>query len=200
MRTRQKNPLTREKLLETAQHLMLAKGYTATSVEEICETADLTKGSFFHYFASKEDLGKAVLDRYVHTMLEAAQKAPFFKKSDPLQRIYGYIDFMIAASKDPARRSGCLLGNFAQVLTDTNPEIRTQCAAHFRLWSDMLKQELDAAKAVYKVRGLDTGALADHFIALFEGSLMLAKTGQDLGVIANNLHHFKMYLKSIFSK
>lgn len=200
MRTRQENPATREKLLETAQHLMLAKGYTATSVEEICEAAKLTKGSFFHYFASKEDLGKAVLDRYVNTMFQAVHNASFLKKGDPLQRLYGYIDFMIALSKDPARRSGCLLGNFAQVLTDTNPEIRTQCAAHFSLWADMLKQELDAAKAVYKVRGLDTGGLADHFIALFEGSLMLAKTRQDLDIIANNLFHFKNYLKSIFVK
>ncbi len=200
MRTRQENPATREKLLETAQHLMLAKGYTATSVEEICEAANLTKGSFFHYFPSKEDLGKAVLDRYVIIMFQEVQNAPFLKKSDPLQRLYGYIDFMIEVSKDPARRSGCLLGNFAQVLTDTHPEIRTQCAAHFRLWADMLKHELDAAKAVYKVKGLDTGTLADHFIALFEGSLMLAKTRQDLDVIANNLNHFKNYLKSIFVK
>ncbi len=126
MRTRQENPVTREKLLETAQHLMLAKGYTATSVEEICEASKLTKGSFFHYFAGKEDLGKAVLDRYVNGMLKAAQDAGFLKKSDPLQRVYGYVDFMIEISKDPARRSGCLLGNFAQVLTDTHPEIRAQ--------------------------------------------------------------------------
>ncbi len=200
MRTRQENPATREKLLETAQHLMLAKGYTATSVEEICEAADLTKGSFFHYFPSKEDLGKAVLDRYMKTMFQDAHNAPFFKKSDPLQRLYGYIDYMIELSKDPTRRSGCLLGNFAQVLTDTHPEIRTQCAAHFKFWADMLKQELDAAKAVYKVKGLDTGTLADHFIALFEGSLILAKTRQDLDVVANSLFHFKNYLKSIFVK
>jgi len=200
MRTRQENPAAREKLLETSQHLMLAKGYTATSVEEICEAANLTKGSFFHYFASKEDLGKAVLDRYVLSMFQVARDAPFMKKKDPLQRLYGYIDFMIEVSKDPARRSGCLLGNFAQVLTDTHPEIRTQCAAHFNLWADMLKQQLDAAKAAYKVKGLDTGSLADHFIALFEGSLMLAKTRQDLEVTANNLFHFKNYLKSIFVK
>jgi len=200
MRTRQANPAARVKLLEMAQHLMLAKGYTATSVEEICEAAELTKGSFFHYFASKEDLGKAVLDRYVVSMVHDARNAPFMNKKDPLLRVYGYIDFMIEVSKDPARRSGCLLGNFAQVLTDTHPEIRTQCASHFSLWVDMLKQELDAAKAAYRVKGFDTGSLADHFIALFEGSLMLAKTRQDPDVIANNLHHFKIYLKTLFGK
>ncbi len=200
MRTPQANPAAKEKLLDTAQHLMLAKGYTATSVEEICEAANLTKGSFFHYFASKEDLGKAVLDRYVVSMFHLVRAAPFMKKKEPLLRLYGYIDFMIEVSKDPARRSGCLLGNFAQVLTDTHPEIRTQCAAHFHLWADMLKQELDAAKAMHKVKGLDTGSLADHFISLFEGSLMLAKTRQDLDVVANNLQHFKNYLKNIFEK
>lgn len=200
MRTRKENPAPREKLLETAQRLMLAKGYTATSVGEICEAANLTKGSFFHYFASKEILGKAVMDRYVNTMFQAVQNAPFSKKRSPLERLNGYIDFMIEISKDPARRSGCLLGNFAQVLTDTHPEIRTQCAAHFRLWADMLKQELDAANAVYKVKGLDTGSLADHFIALFEGSLMLAKTKQELDVVANNLDHFRNYLKTIYKK
>ncbi len=200
MRTRQENPVTREKLLETAEHLMLAKGYTATSVEEICETASLTKGSFFHYFESKEALGKAVLDRYVLTMFQTAQNASFRKKSDPLQRLYGYIDFMIELSKDPARRSGCLLGNFAQVLSDTHPEIRAQCEAHFAMWVELLKQELDAAKTAYKVKGLDTRTLADHFISLFEGSLMLAKTRQDVTVITDNLAHFKNYLKSIFKK
>lgn len=201
MRTRQENPATREKLLETAQHLMLAKGYTATSVEEICEAANLTKGSFFHYFASKEDLGKAVLERYVLSMFQIVQNAPFSKKSDPLQRLYGYIDFMIEVSKDPARRSGCLLGNFAQVLSDTHPEIRTQCETYFRKWAEMLKRELDQAKTVHAVKQkIDSQGLADHFIALFEGSLMLSKTRQDQKVIAKNLEHFKRYLKSIFER
>ena len=86
------------------------------------------------------------------------------------------------------------------MLTDTHPAIRTQCAAHFNFWADRLKLELDAAKAAYKVKGLDTRSLADHFIALFEGSLMLAKTRQDLDVIAKNLQHYKKYLKSIFAR
>ncbi len=200
MRTRKENPAAREALLDTAQQLMLAKGYTATSVDEICETAHLTKGSFFHYFESKERLGKAVLERYMSSMFQVAQNAPFMKKSDPLLRLYGYVDFMIELSKDPARRSGCLLGNFAQVLSDTNPEIRTQCVGHFSTWVEMLKGELDAAKAACKVKGVDTGRLADYFIALFEGSLMLAKTRRDVEVIASNLHHYKNYLRNIFGR
>ncbi len=201
MRTPQANPVTKEALLETAQGLMLSKGYSATSIDDICKAANLTKGGFFHYFSSKEDLGKAVLERYTLSMFQLARNASFSKKSDPLQRVYGYIDFMIELAKDPARRSGCLLGNFAQVLSDTHPEIRSQCETYFNKWVDMLKHELDQVKTAHRIKhAIDTRGIADHFVALFEGSLMLAKTRQDLDVVANNLHHFKTYLKNIFDK
>ncbi len=178
---------------------MLAKGYTATSVEEICAAAEVTKGSFFHYFESKEDMGKAVLDHFMSSMSKAVLDSPFFKKKDPLQRIFGYIDFMIEVSGSPERRSGCLLGNFAQVLSDTYPDIRLLCARHFNWWSEMLKHELDEAKAGCAIKAaIDTRALSEHFIALFEGSLMLAKTRRDVGIIERNLGNFKQYLKSIF--
>ena len=201
MRTAKSDSATKVKLLEAAQRLMLAKGYSATSVEEICEVAGLTKGSFFHYFKSKEDLGKAVLDYFMASMSKAIAGSPFFKKTDPLQRIYGFIDFMIDISRDPERRSGCLLGNFAQVLSDTHPDIRSLCAKHFAWWAGMLKNELEGAKAGSAIKkSVDTQGLAEHFIALFEGSLMLAKTQQDIDIIQRNLLNFKRYLKTIFEK
>ena len=199
MRTKRLDSAIRVKLLEAAQRLMLAKGFTATSVEEICETAKVTKGSFFHYFASKEDLGKAVLDHFMTAMSKAVLEAPFFKKDDPLQRIYGYIDFMIEISRDPERQSGCLLGNFAQVLSDTHPDIRSICARHFSWWAGTLKHELDEAKDRHAIdKSIDTQVLAEHFIALFEGSLTLAKTQYDIGIIERNLRNFKLYLKTIY--
>src|SRR5689334_24216214 len=64
MRTAQTYTPTKEKLLDAAQQLMLSKGFPATTVDEICDTAGFTKGSFFHYFESKEQLGKEVLNRF----------------------------------------------------------------------------------------------------------------------------------------
>ena len=187
-------------MLEAAQRLMLAKGFTATSVEEICAAAELTKGSFFHYFRSKEELGKAVLDYFMASMFQSLRDSPHFQHSDPLSRIYGYIDFMIEVSRDPERSSGCLLGNFAQVLSDTHPDIRVLCAHHFSRWAGILKHELDAAVAgLPRQSGVDTQVLAEHFIALFEGSLTLAKTRQDFGIIERNLRNYQQYLKSIFA-
>ncbi|MBI4490372.1 MAG: TetR/AcrR family transcriptional regulator, partial [Deltaproteobacteria bacterium] len=80
---------TQERLLDASQQLMLAKGFVATTVDEICEAAGVTKGSFFHYFKSKEDLGKSVLDRFCHVRLKLMQGSPSQKKKDPLERVYG---------------------------------------------------------------------------------------------------------------
>ncbi|MBI5379009.1 MAG: TetR/AcrR family transcriptional regulator [Nitrospirae bacterium] len=190
---------TKERLIEAAERLMLAKGYEATSVEKICRQADLTKGSFFHYFGSKEDLARVVLDRFVSTRFQAFQQAPFLKKRDPLQRVYGYVDFAIELSRNPQAINGCLLGNFAQELSHTRPKIRSRCAHHFVQWADALRQDLERAKAKHRPKtAIDAHSLAEHFIAVMEGSLILAKANQDMKVVEKNLSHYKRYLKSLF--
>jgi len=201
MRKAQTYSPTKEKLLEAAQRLMLAQGFPATTVDEICEAAGLTKGSFFHYFESKEDLGKAVLDRFCSSMFQIAQEGPFHKKRDPLQRVYGWVDGYIEMSKNPALQNGCLLGTFTQELSDTHPGIRALCTEHFAQWAEMLKRDLDEAKAKYAPKApFDTQSLAEHLIAVLEGSLIIAKAKQDRGVLEKNLQHFKRYVKSLFER
>lgn len=191
----------REKLLERAQELMLAKGFVATTVDEICRAAGLTKGSFFHYFRNKEELGKAALDRFVQAQLEMVGRGSFRKKTDPLERLYGWVDSVIEASKSPLAQKGCLLGNFSQELSDTHPEIRSQCAQRFSQWTDLVKKDLDEAKAKHLPRSrLDSQGLAEHFIAVIQGSLILAKAKQDFSMVEKNLGHFKRYLRTVFGR
>jgi TetR/AcrR family transcriptional repressor of nem operon len=191
----------RERLLEHAQDLMLTKGFVATTVDEICKAAGLSKGTFFHYFKNKEELGKATLDRFFRSQLEMVGRGSFRKKADPLERLYGWVDSVIEASKTPMARKGCLVGNFSQELSDTHPEIRSECAQRFSEWTALLKKELDEAKARYLSRSsLDTQGLAEHFIAVLQGSLILAKAKQDFGTVEKNLGHFKRYLKMVFEK
>ena len=201
MRRKLENSPAREKLLERAQELMLAKGFVATTVDEICKAAGLTKGSFFHYFRNKEELGKATLDRFVQAQLDVVGRGSFRKKPDPLDRLYGWVDSVIEASKSPLAQKGCLLGNFSQELSDTHPEIRSQCARRFSEWTDLLKKDLDEAKARHLPRSrLDSQSLAEHFIAVIQGSLILAKAKQDFSMVEKNLGHFKRYLESVFGK
>ena len=191
----------RERLLDTAQKLMRSKGYVATTIDEICAAAGVTKGAFFHYFTDKQDLGKAALTGFMAAQQRRVQKAALAPDADPLKRVYGYVDFAIKLSRDPASRQGCLLGNFAQELSDTHHEIRDLCAQHFSQWAEMLRRDLDAAKTRHAPRArFDTASLADHFIAVFEGALIMGKAKQDMRVVEQSLRHFRNYLQSLFGK
>ena len=191
---------TKERLLDAAQALMLAKGFSATTVDEICEQAKLTKGSFFHYFKSKEALGQALLQRFCETG-DRLHHSLCGKERDPLKRVYAYIDGVITLSRDRVMSRGCLLGTFAQELCDSHPAIRRQCANGFEAWAVQFGEELRRAKARYAPRAaFDPKELAEHLIAIMEGSLILGKARNNMKVVERNLRHYARYLRSLFGR
>jgi TetR/AcrR family transcriptional repressor of nem operon len=190
--------VTRQKLLDAASELMLAKGYTATSVDEVCDAAGLTKGSFFHYFEGKEHLGRVVAQRFYTSWHQMSQSAPFRRKKDSLERVLGHVDFFIEMSRAPTWK-GCLLGTFVQELSQTHPQIRTVCAACLDDLADSLEKDLEEAKAKYSPRARwNARSLAEHMIAVAQGAVILAKAKQDSKVFEQSLGHFKDYLKRLF--
>jgi TetR/AcrR family transcriptional repressor of nem operon len=198
IRTAQENSPTKDRLLDAAEQLMLTQGFTATTVDEICEAAKLTKGSFFHYFESKDQLGKEVLLRFCEASQRLHQSS-CCQETDPLKRVYSYVDFAIKMANNPEMRQGCLLGTLAQELSDTHPEIRSVCAKGFSRWADLMRQDLAAAKAQYAPKStFDPEGLAQHFIAVLEGSFILAKAQQDSALVEKSLRHFRAYLGMLF--
>ena len=104
-------------------------------------------------------------------------------------------------SKEPMTNKGCLLGTLAQELSDTHPEMRSLCQEGFAEWAKMFKRDLVKAKARYAPQAsFDPQSLAEHFIAIAEGSHILAKVKQDRRVIEKNMQHFKQYLKGLFKQ
>lgn len=194
MRTADPHAPTKEKLLDAATKLMLSQGFEATSVDEIIAEADASKGSFFHFFKSKNALGKEVLKRFVLRRALALDAAPFQKAKDPRTRALGWIDATISALQDPATPKSCLLGNFAQELAPTHPDFQTLCAQEFSRSSAGLERDLAAAGCA------DAPRLADLFLAILQGSLTLIKAKQDVSVGVENLRHFRRYVESLFPK
>src|SRR5574341_572288 len=109
---------TKGRLLDEAMALMLRKGFSATSVDEICQRAGVTKGGFFHYFKDKEDLGRALLDHYWQVGHERLQGAVRHTEADPLMRLGAYVDWFVEISKNRQIPKSCLFGNFAQELSN----------------------------------------------------------------------------------
>lgn len=188
---------TKARLLEAAEKLMLTQGYAATTVDAICEEAELTKGSFFHYFEDKEHLAREALERFCTT---AGQLHRAFSGDDPdpLKRVYQYLDSMIAMVKQPSI-TGCLLGMFSQELADSHPGIRKRCCDGFDDWAGHFGAELAAAKARHAPDAdFDPKELAQHLIAVAEGGMILGKARGNMGTVAIHLKHFKAYLRHLF--
>jgi TetR/AcrR family transcriptional repressor of nem operon len=181
--------------------LMLENGYSATGVDNVCRAAKVTKGSFFHYFKTKEDLGKAVLDRFYRGMQAMAAQSPHFKKDDPLERVLGWMDFASDGSRDPRTLKGCLLGTFSQELSQTHEAIRKECDSKFCEWTGSIRKDLDDAVARHKPKTpIDTAGLASHLVASLEGAIILAKAKGDGKPIRETMQHCKAYVSSLFGR
>jgi TetR/AcrR family transcriptional repressor of nem operon len=200
-RTANPHPESKEKLLSAAQQLMLEKGYWGTTVEDICGAAGLTKGSFFHYFKSKDDLTKAAIERFGSERMDAFCSAPCRTESDPLQRVYGNLDLIASMASNPDSPRSCLVGNITQEVAETNSELRRHCCDHFSDFVGMIQKDFEEAKTRYKPRGdIDPKSLAECLLAIIQGSLLLGKAKDDRmkTTLQNNVLHFKTYVQRLF--
>ena len=181
----------KEKLLEAAQTLMLSKGYPATTVDEICELASVSKGSFYHLFDSKEELGLAVLEAFQARNQQLISEGPQADVSDPVDRALQLLDHLVTGAGE-TWGSGCLLGNFALDLADTHPVIREAVSEKFR----QVAEELAEGMAPLGREGGHPDApsaaeIAEQFIVVVEGALILAKAHKDWSYVTRALERFQ---------
>lgn len=199
-------PEKKLKIVDVALRLMLAKGYHATTVDEICAEANITKGSFFHYFKSKEDAAKATLVYFgmmQQGMMQQGmmQGSELEKEVDPWTRLQNFLDFFLLVSKNPDLPKSCLASTFAQELSEDYPEIRMLCEENFSTNAKPLNDILLECKRSYAPQGkIDTQSVAECFISLYQGSLILAKAKQDTSIIEENVEHFRTYTGVLFNK
>src|SRR6516162_11633668 len=100
----------RTRLLDAAMQMVREQGYAATTVDDICQAAGLTKGAFFHHFKSKEDLAVTAAAHFSEMAERLFGAAPYRELSDPLDRLLGYIDLRAAILSRPIPEFTCLLG------------------------------------------------------------------------------------------
>ena len=178
---------------------MLAQGFNATSVDEMCQEAGVTKGSFFHYFETKEELAKEAVTYFSNSQMRQFESGPYNSLSDPLDRLYGFLDFMMEGVKNSKGPLSCLMGNLTQELSLTNSEIRSVCEHNFS-WHNQRIQNLieEAVKAHPPKTEVNSASLAKYLAAILQGSLLLTKATQDNTLMVENIQHFKRYLQTLF--
>ena len=188
----------RSRLLDAALVVIRARGYSATSVDQLCVAAGVTKGAFFHHFASKEALAVAAADHWSETTGALFASAPYHEFADPLDRVLGYIDFRAGLLNGPIEAFTCLVGTMVQEAFATSPAIRDACNASISGHARKLEADIASAMAAHGVMGVSAASLAIHTQAVLQGAFILAKARGGPAIAADSVGHLKRYFSLLF--
>lgn len=170
---------TRERILSTAARLFHEQGYHATGVATIQREAEVSSGSFYNFFPSKEDLLVGVLERYVEILRPAIMDPAEAAADDPLQRIFALLAGYRVGLESTGCAMGCPLGNLALELSDNHPRIRELIDLNFRNWAAVVRGWLDQA-ADRLPADVDRDGLAHFVLTVMEGGIMQARAAKNL--------------------
>lgn len=194
-------PSAREKLLDAAIALVRRDGFAATSVDDLCAAARVTKGAFFHHFADKQALGVAAARHWHDVTSPFFAGAPYHQKRDPLARILAYLEFRAQIAKGELAEYTCLIGTLAQEVHNSHPAIRDACGATLTAHADTLARDFRAAMKLYKTpAGVTAESLALHTQAVLQGAFVLAKARNDENAVRAAIDHLKRYIRSLFAE
>jgi TetR/AcrR family transcriptional regulator, transcriptional repressor for nem operon len=192
-------PEAKTRLLDAAMHLIRAQGYSATTVDDICREAKLTKGAFFHYFASKEDLALVAAAHFSAMAGRLFANAPYRALADPLDRVLGYIDFRTAILNGPIPEFTCLLGTMVQEAYETHPAIRDACNAYIGAHAAEVAKDIEAAKQLYAPEASwSAESLALYTQSVLQGAFVLAKAQNGHKVARQCMAHLRRYIAMLF--
>lgn len=166
----------RDRLIAAAQDEIRRKGYSATRIEDICSVAGVTKGSFFHHFAGKNDVGQAALEAWSSRNEVFFAKAPYHQPEDALDRLLAYIDFRIGMIDGAVHQFSCLAGTLTQEVFETNAALATLAAADMDTHNGRMAALVREA-AASRGRDIDADAIALFMQAATQGAFIAAKAG-----------------------
>jgi TetR/AcrR family transcriptional repressor of nem operon len=192
---------SKTKLLEAALRVIRAKGYSATRVEDICEAAGLTKGSFFHHFDSKEALALAAADYWIEGTGALFAAAPYHEPADPVERLLAYVDFRKALLMGELPEFTCLVGTMVQEVYDTHPALREACNKSISGHAATLVPDIEEAM---RQRGMKADwtaeSLALYMQATIQGAFILAKAQHGVAIAGQCLDHLRRYIELLFGQ
>lgn len=183
----------RERIVGTAARLFLERSYQGVGIDELCQQADVRKGSFYHFFSSKSELAKAVVDLHADSFRRNLSGSP---RMTPAQRLHAIPDaigkIQSAFEEHFGRAVGCPFGNFAAELSTYDDDLRSHLAKTLGvLESHMAEACREAAMAGALRKGTDPNRMAHALLAQYQGIILLAKLN-NTGVahLAPALHDF----------
>lgn len=191
----------RTKILNAALKVVRTKGFTATTVDDLCSEAGVTKGAFFHHFESKNALAVEAARYWTQVTGALFASADYNKLSDPLDRVFGYLDLRRDLVRGQTAEFTCLVGTMVQETFHSAPEIRDACHDSIFGHAAVIEKDIAEAKRLYAPNAKWTPrSLALHTQAVLQGAFILAKSEEDSEVALESIAHLKRYVELLFEK
>jgi AcrR family transcriptional regulator len=195
---------TRGRILEVAEAAILAKGFDATSIEEIVAAAEITRSGFFYHFPDKNALARALIERYMaqdRGLLDDIFARAEELTDDPLQALLIALKLFSEALADlPNGHPGCMVASICYQERLFDPEVRALNRQGVLAWRTRFLDQLERIAVRYPPREpVDLPVLADMVSTAVEGGIILAKTLREPGILPQQVLLVRSYLKLLFA-
>ena len=186
----------KEDIVQVGLDLVLSRGFSATGVEAILKQAKVPKGSFYNFFASKEEFVLAIIDKFVAERAEVF--TPIFSDESlpPLERVKNSFETLIARFEGEDCSQGCLIGNLGQEMSDQFENVRQRLEESLQVWAGPVSALLLQAQQEKTIPAdMDTDKLAENLISSFQGALLCSKIKKSPQPLRDFIHlYFDRFL------
>nr|WP_239590961.1 TetR/AcrR family transcriptional regulator [Vitreimonas flagellata] len=198
-----KGEQTRERLLDIAQDAVLHKGFAGTSLDEIICEAGITKSGFFYHFRDKNDLAKALLQRYLDNewrVFDDLFRQAEELSDDPLHSFLIFLKLFADLMSDiPNGHPGCLVASYVYQDYLFSQEVRRMTTEGHRIWRTRFRERLDRIAARYPPKiEVDLNDMADMLSAVADGGIILGKSLAEPAVLSRQIMQYRAYVKLVF--
>jgi TetR/AcrR family transcriptional regulator, transcriptional repressor for nem operon len=192
--------VSKTKLLDAALLVFRTKGYSATTVDDICAAAGVTKGSFFHHFKGKEELAIESTRYWTEVTGGLFATASYQQIADPRERVLAYIDFRAEILQGNLPDFTCLLGTMVQETFETHRAIADACWAGIDTHAQTIAKDIAQARALYAPNAAWTAeSLAYYTQAALQGAFILAKAQGTVQIAAECVAHLRRYVALVLN-
>jgi len=195
----------REKILQVAEAIILQKGFSTTSIEDIMAGAHITKGGFFYHFPGKNELARALVERYLEhdsILFDGLARRAAELTEDPLQQWLLFLNLLAETMADlEDLHPGCLVASFTYESEQLDCEVKALITEGVMRWRRLFRGRLEAAAAVYPMDdSVSLDELADLLSSIIEGAIIVSRVLQDKLVLAQQIRQYRHYNQLLFRK
>ena len=192
---------TRSEIMRVAFGEIYERGFHATSVDDIVAKTKVTKGAFFHYFPTKNDLGYALADEVLRDMMLRRWVKPLNAYRNPVQGMVKTYRKLMEETTDEELSLGCPLNNLTQEMSAVDPVFRDKLRGVLQTWIGETEKHLRRAKDEGYVRpNVDVRMAAETVVMMEEGSAALVKNLGERKVYWSLYEGFRLFMESISSR